>query len=54
MTKIEDAMFKGRGDIKTNFFHWTANSNRRTNSIGSLNIDGVLTSDQEVIEDGIV
>ena len=31
-----------------------ANSNRRTNSIGSLNIDGVLTSDQEVIEDGIV
>ena len=54
MTKIEGTMFKGGGDIKMNFFHQMANSNRRTNSIGSLNIDGVLTLDQEVIEDGIV
>ena len=30
-----------------------ANSNRRNNSIDNLNIDGVLTSDQEVIDDGI-
>ena len=30
-----------------------ANSNRRNNSIDNLNIDGVLTSDQEVIEDDI-
>ena len=31
-----------------------ANSNRRNNNIDSLNIDGVLTLDQEVIEEGIV
>ena len=30
-----------------------ANSNRGNNSIGSLKIEGVLTSDQEVIDDGI-
>ena len=31
-----------------------ANSNRRNNNIGSLIFGGVLTSDQEVIEEGIV
>ena len=29
-------------------------SNRRNNTIGHLKIDGVLTSNQEVIEDGIL
>ena len=41
------------GDNNTKFFHQMANSNR-SNSIGSLNIDGVLTSNQEVIEGGNV
>ena len=41
------------GDSNTKFFHGMANSNRRNNSIDNLNIDGVLTSDQEVIEDDI-
>ena len=35
------------------FLHQMANSNR-SNNIGNLNIDGVLTSNQEVIEEGIV
>ena len=42
------------GDINTKFFHQTANSNRMNNSIGSLIFGGVLTFDQEVIEEGIV
>ena len=37
----------------TKFFHQMANSNR-SNSIGSLIFGGGLTSDQEVIEEGIV
>ena len=34
-------------------FHWMANSNRRNNNIGGLNIDGVMTLDREVIEGGV-
>ena len=41
------------GDSNTKLFHQMANSNR-SNNIGSLNIGGVLTSDQEVIEEGAV
>ena len=41
------------GDNNTKFLHQMANPNR-SNTIGSLNIDGVLTSDPEVIEKGIV
>ena len=37
----------------TKFFHHMANSNR-SNTIGSLSFGGGLTSDQEVIEEGIV
>ena len=33
------------GDNNTKFFHQMANSNRRSNNNGCLNIDGVLTSD---------
>ena len=40
-------------DSNTKFFHRMPNSNRRNNSIGSLNIDRVLTLDPEVIEEGI-
>ena len=42
------------GDSNTKFFHQMANSNRMNNSIGSLIFGGVLTFDQEVIEEGIV
>ena len=35
-------------------FHQLANSYRKSNGIDNLNIGGVLTSDQEVIEEGIV
>ena len=42
------------GDSNTKFFHQLANSNKRSNNIGSLNIGGVLTSNREVIEKGIV
>ncbi|XP_030958979.1 uncharacterized protein LOC115980926 [Quercus lobata] len=41
------------GESNMKFFHQIANSNRG-NSIGSLIFCGVLTSDQEVIEEGIV
>lgn len=34
--------------------HRMAISNRRNNTIGHLKIDGVLTSNQEVVEDGIL
>ena len=30
-----------------------ANSNRRNNNIGGLNIDGVMILDREVIEEGV-
>ena len=52
MTKIRVLCLR-EGDSNTKSFHRMANSNRRNNSIDNLNIDGVLTSDQEVIDDGI-
>ena len=61
MTKIRVLCLR-EGDSNTKSFHrmansnrrnYMANSNRRNNSIDNLNIDGVLTSDQEVIDDGI-
>ena len=41
------------GDSNMKIFHWMANSNRRNNNIGGLNIDGVMTLDREVIEEGV-
>ena len=61
MTKIRVLCLR-EGDSNTKSFHRMANSNRRNNmansnrrnnSIDNLNIDGVLTSDQKVIDDGI-
>jgi hypothetical protein len=47
------ALWLKEGDKNSNFFHRLANSNRRTNSIGQLSINGELTSDQDIICDHI-
>jgi hypothetical protein len=42
------------GDKCTKFFHQIANSNRRSNSIESLSVNGSVTSNQPAIRDHIV
>ena len=42
------------GDKNTRFFHRVANSNRRFNSIDRLSIDGIQTTDQAAIGEGLV
>jgi hypothetical protein len=42
------------GDKCTKFFHQIANSNRRSNSIESLSVNGSISSDQQVIRDHVV
>ena len=42
------------GDKNNRFFHQVANSNRRFNSIDRLSIQGVITSDQKEIGEGLV
>uniref|UniRef100_A0A2N9EXD0 Reverse transcriptase domain-containing protein n=1 Tax=Fagus sylvatica TaxID=28930 RepID=A0A2N9EXD0_FAGSY len=42
------------GDRNTKFFHRMANSHRRNNFIGCLNIEGTVTSDPKEVEEGIV
>ncbi len=42
------------GDKNTRFCHRVANSNRRFNSIDRLSIDGVQTTDQAAIGEGLV
>jgi hypothetical protein len=42
------------GDRCTKFFHRVANSNRRSNSIESLLVNGSTSSDQQVIRDHVV
>jgi hypothetical protein len=41
------------GDKNTKFFHRLANSNRRYNSISSLSINGVMSTDLDVISESI-
>jgi hypothetical protein len=41
------------GDKCTKFFHQIANSNRRSNSIESLSINGSISSDQQVIREHV-
>jgi len=41
------------GDKCTKFFHRIANSNRRSNSIESLSINGSVSSDQQVIREHV-
>jgi hypothetical protein len=43
-----------KGDQNTRFFHHLANSHRRNNFISGLSIDGLDTSNQEVINDTII
>jgi hypothetical protein len=42
------------GDKCTKFFHWIANSNRRSNFIESVSVNGSVTSAQPAIRDHIV
>jgi len=37
------------GDKCTEFFHWVANSNRRSNSLESLSVNGFISSDQQLL-----
>jgi hypothetical protein len=41
------------GDKCTKFFHRIANSNRRSNAIESLSVNGSISSDQQVIRDHV-
>jgi hypothetical protein len=43
-----------KGDRNTKFFHRMANSHRRNNFIGCLNVEGTLTLDPKEVEEGIV
>lgn len=45
------ALWLKEGDKCTKFFHRVANSNRRSNSIESLSVNGSISSDQQVIRD---
>jgi hypothetical protein len=47
------ALWLKEGDKNSKFFHRLANSHRNANSIGTLRIDGVTSSDQNEIRDHI-
>jgi hypothetical protein len=47
------ALWLKKGDKCTKFFHRVANSNRRSNSIESLSVNGSISSDQQVIKDHV-
>jgi hypothetical protein len=47
------ALWLQEGDKNTTFFHRIANSNRRSNSISSLMINGEMSPDKEAISTSI-
>ena len=47
------ALWLQEGDKNSKFFHRLANSHRNANSIAKLNIDGMLSSNQDEIRDHI-
>jgi hypothetical protein len=47
------ALWLQEGDKNSKFFHRLANSHRNANSIAKLNIDGILSSNQDDIRDQI-
>jgi hypothetical protein len=47
------ALWLKEGDKCTKFFHRVANSNRRSNSIESLSVNGSISYDQQVIRDHV-
>ena len=42
------------GDNNTHFFHWVANSHRRTNYLRGIEVDGVLYEDEEEVWSKVV
>jgi hypothetical protein len=48
------ALWLKEGDRCTKFFHKVANSNRRNNSISSLELEGAVVEDPSVISEAIV
>ena len=47
------ALWLTEGDKNTKFLHQIANSHRKANTIGQLDIDGETTSDQDIIREHI-
>ncbi len=47
------ALWLKEGDKNTKFLHQIANSHRKANTIGQLDIDGETTSDQDIIREHI-
>ena len=47
-------LFVKEGDNNTHFFHWVANSHRRTNYLRGIEVDGVLYEDEEEVWSKVV
>ena len=52
--KKSKALILKEGDDNTRFFHRLANSHRRTNHIGRVEVEGVLYEDDREVQDLVV